>query len=83
MFKALYGKSLGEETFDSWLEKGRSSNLGYHYLLVIWNTFDEEYQPAFVSTRDDLADYKSHLSMEEILVAIYDLYSESRITQDT
>jgi hypothetical protein len=83
MFETQYGKSLEEETFESWLEKGRESNMGYHYLLVIWNTLDEVYQSAFVATRDDLHYYQSHMAAQEVVVAMYDLYSESRITFDS
>ncbi len=82
MFKTQFGKALNEETFDSWLEKGRSSNIGYHYLLVIWNTFEEDYHSAFVETREELNQYNTHLGVQEIIVAIYDLYSESRISLD-
>ncbi len=82
MFKAQYGKSLDEETFESWLEKGRSSRLGYHYLLVLWDTLEEEYQPAFVDDKKKLEDYQSHES-REILVAAYELYSESRVNLES
>ncbi len=82
MFKTQFGKALDEETFDEWMEKGRSSNIGYHYLVIIWNTLDEDYQSAFVETREELDEYHNHLSLQEKLVASYDLYSESRITLD-
>jgi hypothetical protein len=80
MFETQYGKSLDEETFDAWLEKGRSSNLGYHFLIVIWNTLEEEYLPTFAASRDDLAQFQTHHGGHEIVVAIYDLYSESRVS---
>lgn len=82
MYKAQYGKPLDEEVFETWLEKGRSSNIGYHYLLVIWNTADEEYRPTFVEKRDEIKGYQNHVGSQDILVAIYDLYSESRISID-
>ncbi|XOV94916.1 MAG: hypothetical protein ACFHWX_09440 [Bacteroidota bacterium] len=81
MFKALYGKSLDEETFETWLEKGRSSNLGYQYLLVLWDTLEEEYQPSYTDTRDKLTQYQNH-GGREVLVAAYELYSESRVNLD-
>ncbi|MEQ8339428.1 MAG: hypothetical protein RIA62_18845 [Cyclobacteriaceae bacterium] len=82
MFKTQFGKALDEETFDSWLEKGRSSNIGYHYLVIIWNTLEEEYQSAFIEAREELGQLPSHLGLQEKLVAVYDLYSESRISLD-
>lgn len=83
MFETQFGKTLDEEIFDSWLEKGRDSNMGYHYLLVIWNSLDEVYQSAFVATRDDLDYYQSHMGAQEVVVAMYDLYSESRVSFDS
>ncbi|MEQ9219370.1 MAG: hypothetical protein RLO17_15070 [Cyclobacteriaceae bacterium] len=82
MFKTQFGKALDEETFDSWLEKGRSNNIGYHYLVIIWNTLEEEYQSAFIEAREELGQLPSHLGLQEKLVAVYDLYSESRISLD-
>tara|TARA_Y100001972_G_scaffold123550_1_gene171017 strand:- start:661 stop:909 length:249 start_codon:yes stop_codon:yes gene_type:complete len=82
MFKTQFGKALDEETFDAWMEKGRNSNIGYHYLVIIWNTLEEEYQSAFVEAREELGQLPSHLGLQEKLVAIYDLYSESRISLD-
>ena len=82
MFKTQFGKALNEETFDSWMEKGRKSNIGYHYLAIIWNTLEEDYQSAFIETREDLDKLPIHLGLQEKLVAIYDLYSESRISLD-
>ena len=32
-----YPKSLKEEVFNDWLEKGRQSKMGYLYLMVVWN----------------------------------------------
>jgi hypothetical protein len=40
-----YPKSLDEELFERWLEKGRQSNLGYKYLLVLWDTLEENFRP--------------------------------------
>lgn len=81
MFKTLYGKSLEEETFEYWLEKGRSSHMGHHYLLILWDTLEESYLPAYVSARDQIESYAGQEG-REILVAAYDLYSESRISTD-
>ena len=80
MFESIYNKSLDEETFESWLEKGRSSRVGYQYLLVIWNNLEQDYQPIFLSDRDEIYMYAESGGISESLVAAYDIYSESRIT---
>lgn len=78
MFESLHqNKSLDEDLFENWLEQGRESLLGYHYLLVIWNDLEAEYQPIYLSSRAELSDYKG--SQAEVPVAAYDLYSESRV----
>ena len=76
-----FPKSLDEELFDSWLENGRQSKLGFNYLLIIWDEFESQYQPVYVESRDELNDYAEHIksSGRELLVAAYDLYSESRV----
>ncbi len=80
MFEALYSKALNEDLFESWFEKGRENPIGYHYLLVIWNSWDQDYQPAYVSDRKAIYQYQNDVSSQEILIAAYDLYSESRIS---
>ena len=72
-----YPKSLSEETFNLWLEKGRQSKLGYHYLLVVWNERESEYEPVYAEHRDEIKNHSR--SSGERLLAAYDLYSESRI----
>ncbi len=81
MFDGPYfPKSLDEELFDSWLEQGRLSKIGYNYLLIIWNEIETAYQPVYVETRGALDDYKDKMfSVGESLVAAYDLYSQARI----
>lgn len=76
-----YPKSLDEDQFDYWLEQGRESKLGYHYLLIIWDAFEEKYQPIFTETRPTTTKYEKYGEAigQEALVAVYDLYSESRI----
>ena len=73
-----FPKPLKEEVFNLWLENGRLSLLGYHYLLVVWDEYESAYQPVYVGRRDEIEQYKTPLSRER-LVAAYDLYSESRI----
>ncbi len=81
MFESLgTGKSLDEDVFESWLEKGRNNQLGYHYLIIIWHAGEEAFQPVFVSDREAVSQYSRDIAVHEQLVAAYDLYSESRIT---
>ncbi|HEY0772018.1 MAG TPA: hypothetical protein VGD31_16945 [Sphingobacteriaceae bacterium] len=78
---AAFPKSLNEEIFNSWLEKGRSSNMGYKYLLVIWDEYESNYRAAYAEDREELGGsdrYPSGVGRES-MVAAYDLYSESRI----
>lgn len=83
MFETLdFGKSLDENLFDSWLEKGRNSRLGYQYLFIIWDTLEEEFKPLYSETREQLDDLINPVASSEILVAAYDLYSESKISLD-
>ena len=70
--------SLSEEVFSLWLEKGRASKIGYHYLLVVWDEFEAAYQPVYLEHRDEIKKYKTSGSRER-LIAAYDLYSESRL----
>ncbi len=72
-----FPKSLDEETFNSWLENGRLSKMGYLYLLIIWDEYESMYRPMYVGNRDEVENHRS--SGRERLVAVYDLYSESRI----
>jgi hypothetical protein len=76
-----FPKSLDEELFELWLERGRQSKLSYHYLLIIWDELEAEYHPVYVESRDALNDYadNSIATGREKLVAAYDLYSESKV----
>jgi hypothetical protein len=75
---ADFNKSLDEELFDTWLENGRESKLNYTYLLIIWDELESEYRPVYVEGRKEIHEYIP-LPGRELLVAAYDLYSESRI----
>ena len=76
-----FPKSLDEEVFNLWLEKGRQSKIGYHYLLVVWDAYESDYRPVYAAHRDEIAGYETYKTStgRESLVAAYDLYSESRI----
>ena len=76
-----YPKSLDEDQFEVWLEEGREHPINYEYMLVVWDEFDAEYRPEYVESRQQLSGL-AHFGQEvaqETVVAIYDLYSESRI----
>jgi hypothetical protein len=73
-----FPKSLSEEVFNQWLENGRLSPLGYHYLLIVWDEYESAYLPVYIERRNEIEPYKTKASRER-LVAGYDLYSESRI----
>lgn len=78
---ADYPKSLSEEQFEDWLKTGRESKIRYNYLLIIWDSSDEEYQSVYIENRDQISSYEMYPDAygAEALVAVYDLYSESRI----
>jgi hypothetical protein len=73
-----FPKSLDEEIFNSWLEKGRMSKIGYHYLLVVWDEYEAAYQPVYAEQRDEI-ERRLSSGHRERLIAAYDLYSESRV----
>jgi hypothetical protein len=76
-----FPKSLDENTFNRWLEKGRQSRMGYNYLLVVWDHYQSIYQPVYIENRNEINQYEMYNTStgREGLVAAYDLYSESRI----
>jgi hypothetical protein len=73
-----FSKPLDEELFNRWLENGRESKIGYHYLLIVWDDYESNYRPVYIEKRDQLNEYRTSDSRER-LIAAYDLYSESRI----
>ena len=76
-----YPKSLNEELFENWLEVGRSSKIGYHYMLILWDAFEENYRAIYLEDRASIKKFGLYpvSNSTESLVAAYDLYSESRI----
>ena len=77
-----FPKALDEEIFNSWLENGRASKIGYSYILIIWDSYDLAYRPFYAEHRDEVAQYERYPAAtgREGIVAVYDLYSESRIS---
>jgi hypothetical protein len=78
---ATFPKPLEEEVFEAWPATGRASKIGYKYLLIIWDNYDDDYQAIYAEERDSIRKYERYESStgRESLVAAYDLYSESRI----
>ncbi|MGL1889074.1 MAG: hypothetical protein OCD76_21355 [Reichenbachiella sp.] len=76
-----YPKSLDEEMFDDWLEQGRLSKISYRYLLIVWDAFDAKYIPTYIEQRKTMFEYElyNNATGRESIVAVYDLYSESKI----
>ena len=76
-----YPKPLDESRFNAWLEQGRASRIPFAYLLIIWDELEQEYQPVYVEKRADLTSYEKYGTSpaQQLLVAAYDLYSESRV----
>ena len=77
-----YPKSLEEDTFDQWLSDGRESKMSYSHLLIIWDEFESDYIPVYIMDRSDIGQYELYGQSRgrEALVAVYDLYSEARIS---
>lgn len=76
-----YPKPLNEDQFDQWLEEGRELKINYDYMLIIWDSFEEQYAPIYVENRSKFKEYEHYGESvnSETIVAIYDLYSEARI----
>ena len=76
-----FPKPLDEEIFNEWLENGRQSKMAYNYLLVVWDGYESAYRPVYASERKEIDQYEPYQSAttHESLVAVYNLYSESRI----
>lgn len=76
-----YPKSLSEDLFEEWLENGRENRIPYAYLLVIWDEIEGKYRPVYVEERSQIHSYPRFGQSPEnqMLVAAYDLYSESRV----
>ncbi len=73
--------SLDEDLLQVWFEKGRNSKIFYKYLLIIWNEMDSEYRPEYLENRKALENYHQSYNANdsESLIAVYDVFSESRI----
>lgn len=73
--------ALDEDVFDQWIEKGKTDKLGFRYLLIVWDEYDSAYRPQYAQKREEFDHYPRYESStsRESLIAVYDLYSESRV----
>lgn len=76
-----YPKSLSENTFEDWLEKGRESKMRYEYMLVVWDDLESDYHAEYVENRAQIRKYPmwGESASHSAIIAVYDLYSEARI----
>ncbi len=72
-----FTKSLDEELFDAWLEEGRESKMGYAYMMVVWDMYDEKFKPLYVDKLEKVHQFPD--SGREKFVAAYDIYSHSKV----
>lgn len=80
MFENLnFGSGLSEDRFDEWLESGRQSKIRFHYIVILWDEIERDYRPVYIIERAELEKYKDYRGVGEALVAVYDLYTESKI----
>jgi hypothetical protein len=76
-----YPQALEESLFEEWLEKGRSSKIPYAFLLIVWDELENKYLPVFTEDRKDIKQFAryGYSPENQLLVAAYDLYSETRV----
>lgn len=76
-----YPASLDEAIFETWLEDGRASKIAYAYLLIVWDEIESRYLPVYAEARSEIEGYERYgdSPVRQLLVAAYDLYSESKI----
>jgi hypothetical protein len=76
-----YPSALDESVFEEWLAKGRMSITPFAYMLVIWDELDRTYMPVYVEQRSELQTFARYGEAPDhrLLVAAYDLYSETRV----
>ena len=76
-----YPAALDEALFESWFEMGREAKISYAYLLIVWDEIESRYLPVFVESRSEIDSYEKYGTspVPQLLVAAYDLYSESKV----
>ena len=77
-----YPRALDEDQFDLWLEEGRQSKMPFEYMLVLWDEMEGKYHPEYVESREQINKYPlwGEAAGHTSTIAVYDLYSEARIT---
>ncbi len=75
-----FKNTLEEDIFDTWLQKGRESRMGYQYMLIVWLVMEEEYKPIYLVNKKDIDQVVDVSNITEVPVAAYDLYSESKVS---
>lgn len=73
--------SLDENTFESWLERGRASKIPYTFILIFWDERQLRFFPEYVESRDEieLNFGDSVTAYDQRLIAVYDIFSGTRI----
>ncbi len=81
MFENLhFSTPLNEERFDDWLVQGGESKIRYSHMIVLWDEMEKDYRPRYLTERAELTKYQDNPSMVgDVMVAAYDLYTESKI----
>ncbi len=79
-----FPKPLDEELLESWLEDGQQKKIQYNYLLIIWDVLEEKYLPVYIEELEEIKEYERYPNIygQEGLVAVFDLYSASRVILD-
>jgi len=77
-----FPKALEEQQFEKWLEEGRESKMRYEYMLVVWDDLESDYHPEYVEKRQLIKKHPfwGQAAGHTATIAVYDLYSEARIT---
>ncbi len=81
MFDNLnFSAALDEQRFDDWLVQGRGSKIRFSYMVVLWDEIEKDYRPVYLSERSELNKYQENArTVSDVVVAIYDLYTESKV----
>lgn len=76
-----YPQPLDESILDEWMEKGRASKIPFAYIIIIWDELETAYLPVFVEKHSEIQKYPRYGQApdHQLLVAAYDLYSETRV----
>ncbi|MEO9869565.1 hypothetical protein [Ekhidna sp.] len=80
MFENLnFPVTLDENQFDEWLIYGRESKIRYNYLVILWDEMEKDYRPVYLTERKEFEKYTDKRNVNDVLVAGYDLFTESKV----